>query len=174
MAKANKGNEQKEREARLAQLKKSQERAAEGTAAEAPKAEAPTDKPAPEQARVEMLELKKIRTEGTQLRRWLDPATVQRYAVPMKEGRAKDFPPLVVFFDGADYWLGDGHHRKAAAEKAGLKTFQSEIRQGGHREARLYAAGANAAHDTAGLPRSNADKRLAVKEMLHDWPQWAD
>jgi hypothetical protein len=85
------------------------------------------------------------------------------------------FPPCVVFDDGTTKWLSDGFHRYTAAQRTGGKVdrLDCEIRQGGKRDAMLYALGANATH---GLRPSNEDKRKAVATMLGDpeWKQWAD
>jgi hypothetical protein len=83
------------------------------------------------------------------------------------------FPPIVVFYDGADYWLADGFHRLEAHRRHGLEEIDADIRQGTRRDAVLYACGANASH---GLRRTNADKRRAVETLLNDqeWSQWSD
>ena len=49
----------------------------------------------------------------------------------------------------------------------------ADIRQGTRRDAILYSCGANAAH---GLPRTNEDKRRAVRKLLEDteWMFWSD
>src|ERR1700730_7471553 len=92
-------------------------------------------------------------------------ATINEYAKIMKEGNDNAFPPVVVFHDGTDYWLSDGFHRHSAAQKAGLASLKSKIRQGTHRETILHSVGANTTH---GLRRTNADKRRAVSILLHD------
>jgi hypothetical protein len=79
------------------------------------------------------------------------------------------FPPIVVFFDGAEYWLADGFHWIIAAEELGLAEIDTDVREGTQRDAILYAVGANAAH---GLKRTNRDKRNAVTILLKD-PEWA-
>jgi hypothetical protein len=124
---------------------------------------------------VEMLELTKIRTDGgTQMRAKLSEKVIEEYAAAMREGHRADFPPLVVFFDGTDYWLADGHHRYHAAQRMmhGVRydTFDCEVHRGSRREAIIYAAGANATH---GLRRTNADKHRAVMALLDD-PEFGD
>lgn len=104
---------------------------------------------------------------GTQLRVEIDYHTVDDYAAAYQSG-AK-MPPLVVFHDGATYWLADGFHRWHASKKAGLEKVACDVQQGSQREAILYAAGAN---DTNGLRRKIADKRCAVMKLLHD-PEWS-
>src|SRR3982750_4393302 len=98
--------------------------------------EKPTDtegpKGEPAAPLVEMLELKKIRTDGgTQLRAKLSEKVIEEYAAAMREGHRAEFPPLMVFFDGTDYWLADGHHRYHAAQRVihGVRyeTFDCEI-----------------------------------------------
>ena len=93
----------------------------------------------------------------------LDMDTVEEYATRYAEGM--DMVEITLFFDGEYYWLGDGFHRVAGAEKAGLDTIPADVREGTFRDALLFAAGANAAH---GLRRTNADKRRAVEMLIGD------
>jgi hypothetical protein len=83
------------------------------------------------------------------------------------------FPLVVVFFDGAEYWLADGFHRIIAAEELGLAEIAADVREGTRRDAILFAVGANAAH---GLKRTNRDKRNTVMLLLKDpeWSAWSD
>ncbi|MCH8490801.1 MAG: ParB/RepB/Spo0J family partition protein [Oceanicaulis sp.] len=106
-----------------------------------------------------------------QLRAAGSAATVDDYAEALREG-AK-FPPVTVFHDGKHYWLGDGFHRVDAHKLAGIDEIEADIREGDLRDAKLFAAGANAAH---GLPRTQADKRNAITTLLNDeqWKEWSD
>ena len=81
---------------------------------------------------------------------------------------------MVVFYDGTDYWLGDGFHRVEATKlasngfdnvdiRSAMSGIDAEIRSGTREDAIEYACGANATH---GLPRANIDKRNAVKRLL--------
>lgn len=90
-----------------------------------------------------------------------------------KIGAGVKFPPAIVFFDGSHYWLADGFHRHDAATEAGEDFLLCDVREGGRRDAQLYAAGANSDH---GLYRSSADKRRAVGLLLNDaeWRRWSD
>lgn len=118
------------------------------------------------------LKLSEISTDGgTQARAQTDWLVVDEYAHAMQDGAT--FPPVVVFWDGSDYWLADGFHRIEAAARAGLETLPADVRQGTRRDAVLYACGANSAH---GLRRTNADKRRAVETLLQDeeWRRWND
>jgi N6-adenosine-specific RNA methylase IME4 len=113
-----------------------------------------------------------IRTDGgTQVRVRLNQEAVKDYAGRMKD--ADTFPPVVVFFDGTDYWLGDGFHRLAAAKKLGLPAIAAEVRTGSKRDALLFAVRANHTH---GVQRTRADKQQAVKTLLKDpeWRLWSD
>ena len=113
--------------------------------------------------------LRHIRLDGgTQARAKMDQAAIDEYAEAMEAGAS--FPAVVVFEDHISQflWLGDGFHRVAAAEAAGKKNIKAEIREGGLREARLFAIGANVTH---GVRRSNGDKRMAVSLLLDD-PEW--
>ena len=121
---------------------------------------------------VEKIKLEKIRTNGgTQPRTSLNVSTVDEYAEAITDG-AK-LPPVVVFHDGADYWLADGFHRFFAVKKIGGYDIDAEVRGGTKRDAVLYSVGANASH---GLRRTNEDKRKAVMTLLEDaeWSKWSD
>lgn len=98
----------------------------------------------------------------------LDVETVASYAEAMKAGA--QFPAVIVFLapDGTHY-LGDGFHRCAAAELAGLADVAVDVRAGGRLEALLFAASANSTH---GRPRSSDDKRKAVLALRAE-PEWA-
>lgn len=120
----------------------------------------------------EELLLSKIKLDGgTQPRAHLDPTIVAEYAAEMTDG--SPFPPLTVFYDGESYWLADGFHRLAAAQRLNAMLINVDVRQGTRRDAVLYSAGANALH---GLRRSNQDKRRAVQTLLTDeeWGQWSN
>lgn len=118
------------------------------------------------------LQIAAIRRDGgTQPRAALDPATIADYAEAMRAGST--FPPVVVVFDGTDYWLADGYHRVAAAESLGESNVSVNVYQGDQRAAILYSTSVNAEH---GLRRTTADKRRAVEVLLRDpeWRQWSD
>ena len=106
-----------------------------------------------------------------QARAHVDPALIEEYAQAM--GELAEFPPLTVFVEGDGHILADGFHRYAAAKRADLSTFLCELREGGLREAVLFAVGANGTH---GRRRSNEDKRCAVRKLLNDaeWCHWSD
>jgi hypothetical protein len=118
------------------------------------------------------LALVQIRTDGgTQPRESINADVVNEYADDMRNGA--QFKPVIVFYDGSDYWLADGFHRVAAARQIGAASISAEVHQGSRRDAILYSAGANADH---GLRRTNADKRRSVLLLLRDaeWSQWSD
>lgn len=107
---------------------------------------------------------------GTQSRSRLYDDTVSEYAEDMLLGDV--FPPVIVFFDGAQYWLADGFHRVAAAKQAQFTEILAKVNQGNQRDAILFSTGANAEH---GLRRTNSDKRRAVIRLLRDpeWSKWS-
>jgi hypothetical protein len=116
--------------------------------------------------------IKTIRRDGnTQSRVAIDRAVVKEYASLMKENNK--FPPILLFFDGTDYWLADGFHRLEAALLIGLERIAATIQKGAIRDAMLYSVGANAVH---GLRRTSADKQKAVITLLEDreWSKWSD
>lgn len=114
-----------------------------------------------------------IRTDGgTQPRAGIDNSVVDDYADAMIDGA--EFPAIIVYHDGAAYWLADGFHRLAAWKIANPgRPIPADVRQGDRREAVLHSVGANADH---GLRRTNEDKRRAVMRLLDDdeWGQWSD
>jgi hypothetical protein len=118
-----------------------------------------------------ILHLVSIKDCGAQMRVEMNLETVADYAADMLDGEV--FPPVVVYHDGADYWLADGFHRAEAARKIDRKEIDAEIRPGTARDAILHGIGANATH---GLRQTQADKRRAVERLLTDaeWATWSD
>lgn len=119
-----------------------------------------------------MIDIDALRLDGgTQPRAYLDATTVEDYAERMEAG--DQFPPIIVFYDGTDYWPGDGFHRAHAAKALGLAEIDADVRQGTQRDAILFSCSANAVH---GMRRTNEDKQRAVKRLLTDdeWVRWSD
>ena len=108
---------------------------------------------------------------GTQSRAMILQATVDTYAEAMADGA--EFPPVVAFFDGKDYWLADGFHRYHATRKNKRASIVTNVTTGTVRDAILYSFGANGMH---GMQMTGDDKRRIVTEMLNDfeWGQWSD
>lgn len=120
-----------------------------------------------------MIAVSQVRLDGgTQSRALIHEDTVAEYAEAMANPETV-FPPIIVYFDGADYWLADGFHRLEAWKRIGRAEVPAEIRQGDRRKAILHSVAANSAH---GLRRTNDDKRRAVLTLLEDaeWSQWSD
>jgi ParB-like chromosome segregation protein Spo0J len=118
------------------------------------------------------LKLSDIRIDGDlQVRAAINDAVVADYYDVLREGGK--LPPVVVFFDSAQYHLADGNHRYHAHKSAGLALIEADVREGTKRDAMLYALGANAEH---GFRRTTQDKQRAVKIMLNDmeWMEWSD
>ncbi len=106
--------------------------------------------------------ISKIRTDGgTQPRAMIDFDAVDDYTDAMREGIK--FPPVIVFYDGSDYWLADGFHRCKAAFAADQDEIACDIHQGTREDAQWYSFSANKAN---GLRRTNEDKQRAVKAAL--------
>lgn len=108
---------------------------------------------------------------GTQARTEINQSIVAEYAEAIRQGT--DFPPVIVFEDGANFWLADGFHRYHAHKAAGAMNISCDMRTGTQREAVLYSLSANANH---GLRRTNEDKRKAVLTLLNDteWNAWSN
>lgn len=129
-----------------------------------------------------LLDITDIRIDGgTQARAGLDAAIVDEYHILLKQdGFDEKFrpvwpfsAPLVVFYDGSEYWLADGFHRLEACRKASRLVAPADVRAGTRRDAVLFAAGANSSH---GLRRTRSDVRRAIQLLLDDpeWSQWSD
>jgi hypothetical protein len=109
-----------------------------------------------------LLPLSKIRTDGgTQPRMVMDYDAIEGYMDDMLVG--VKFPPVIVFYDGTDYWLADGFHRREAAFGVERKEIDADVRQGTLEDAQWFSFSANR---TNGLRRSNEDKQRAVKAAL--------
>jgi uncharacterized ParB-like nuclease family protein/FtsZ-binding cell division protein ZapB len=118
------------------------------------------------------LNLNLIRIDGgTQPREQINTEAVGDYAEAVKVGI--EFPPVVVFHDGKDYWLADGFHRYHAHKQTGKASIVADVREGTLLDALIYAVGANGAH---GLRRTNEDKRRAVMMVLEraELKDWSD
>lgn len=113
--------------------------------------------------------LNKIRIDGeTQARIEINYDVVTAYAEKMREGVV--FPPVVAYFDGANYWLADGFHRYHGHKANVSKEIEVDVKEGTQRDAQLYSFGAN---DDHGLQRTVQDKRRAVLRMLDDF-EWSE
>ncbi len=112
-----------------------------------------------------------IQDGDAQMRVEMKPDVVIEYADDMAAGAT--FPPVVVYFDGTEYWLADGFHRVASARKIERETIEAEVREGTARDAIIHGIGANASH---GLRRTQADKRRAVERLIRDeeWSKWSN
>jgi len=109
-----------------------------------------------------VLKLADIRLDGdTQVRLEISQFTVQQYAEAMKLGA--EFKPMVVYFDGTDYWLANGFHRYHAYKSNGVLESNCEVVEGDLEEAQFFAIGANG---TNGLRPTPADNRNGVFKLL--------
>lgn len=116
------------------------------------------------------LNIELIRIDGgTQSRVAISESMVSEYCELLKDDVT--LPAVIVFFDGAAYWLADGFHRYHAHTKAGYGNIEVEVRKGTLAEAKLFSYAANQSH---GLRRTNEDKRKAVQGMLADFGDWSD
>lgn len=91
----------------------------------------------------------------------MKPRLVASYAELMAQGVT--LPPVRVWFDGTNYWLTDGFHRVAAAERIGCRHISAEVRCGSLGEARWDSFQANSAH---GARRSPAETRKVIQAAL--------
>ena len=115
------------------------------------------------------LSLEKIRLDGgTQSRVKIDDNLVAEYAEMMQAG--VEFPPVVVFHDGTDYWLSDGFHRYYARKRIKAPGIPVDSRDGSVRDAILFGISANNKH---GKRPTNEDKRKGVITILMDI-EWQD
>ena len=104
-----------------------------------------------------------------QVRVRIDDDRIVQYAECMAtEEDMKAFPPVEVFYDGVKYWLADGHHRRAAAEKAGHSKIWAVIKSGTHDDA-LWAA--IVANGKQGFGMTREDKKRAIEIAIKKWPE---
>jgi len=114
---------------------------------------------------IKTLPIKDIRTDaGTQSRVRLEEWLVQEY-YEFLTSQDKDLPPVTVFFDGLEYFLGEGFHRVMAYQRDGREYIDADLRHGTKRDAIKFSLSANSTH---GLRRTNADKRKSVTTALDD------
>jgi hypothetical protein len=114
------------------------------------------------------LNLLAIRIDGgTQTRKELNTQAVDEYAELMKEGH--QFPLMVVFHDGSDYWLSSGFHRYFANKKNGTVSVDVDLRQGTVEDALRFSLTANKDN---GMRPTHADNRYAIEIMLNH-PKWS-
>lgn len=111
-----------------------------------------------------------VMDERLQSRTEISEETVADYADALKDGA--EFPPVLVYFDGVNYYLTDGYHRAQAHKRAEKVSILCDVVQGTLRDAILHSTGVNAKH---GMRRTYADKRKAVMTLLDDfeWSQWS-
>lgn len=105
---------------------------------------------------------------GTQPRKEINYDVVKDYAEAMREGTV--FPPVTVFYDGAEYWLADGFHRYHATKSNATTTIEAEVHQGSVEDAKEYSYGAN---KDRGLSMSSEDNKEIIRKMLVD-PRYKD
>src|SRR5262245_27087561 len=112
-----------------------------------------------------MISLARVQIDrSTQARMKKDPNHVQLLVEVLESGKEfKDDPE--VYFDGKDYWIGDGFHRLEAYARVGRERVYVLVREGGRHDAILHAVGANAEH---GMPRTRKDVRRAIRLALED------
>lgn len=115
---------------------------------------------------MQRIELASIVTDAdTQVRVQPDEATVADYAAQMTEGA--QFPPVVLFHDGSQYFLADGFHRVLAARRNDWRDIDAEVRVGTKTDALWFALAANKAN---GRRLTEADKKHAISLALRAWP----
>ncbi len=109
------------------------------------------------------LKLEQIRTDGgTQPRAELREEVIADYAERMESGVT--FPPIIVFFDGTNYWLADGFHRLMAARRAAPdQPLPATVHTGTLQDAQWFSYSVNKSH---GLRRTNEDKERAIRAAL--------
>jgi hypothetical protein len=108
---------------------------------------------------------------GTQARVSLNQDVVNDYAEKMKEGEV--FPPVIVFYDGSEYWLSDGFHRYFAHKLNGFSSIDCDVHEGTLDDATLFSFTTNGKH---GLGWTAEDKRNIIIKMLRHpiWSQWTN
>ena len=109
---------------------------------------------------------------GTQPRQEINYDVVKDYAELMRDGVT--FPPVTVYFDGAEYWLADGFHRYHATKANATATIEAEVVTGSVDDAEEYSFTANGGR---GNDLTREDKKAIIrrmflkKERYGDWSQ---
>lgn len=118
---------------------------------------------------MQSLKLDQIRIDGgTQSRVAIDEQTVSDYADLYRSD--VDLKPVIVFFDGATYWLADGFHRFWANKRINSDYVFAYVHQGTQRDAQWYSFGANSEH---GLRRTREDVAQILKRIFTD-EKWVE
>jgi hypothetical protein len=118
------------------------------------------------------LKISQIKTDGgTQPRAELNQQVIEEYAEAIGEGAI--FPPVDVFYDGTDYWLGDGFHRIGGHKLAGKGEVEATIHQGTRGDALDYACSA-APNSKHGLRETPEDRHRRVRTMIQKHPDWTN
>jgi uncharacterized ParB-like nuclease family protein len=103
-----------------------------------------------------------LRLDGeTESRTRINAEVTEEYVELILEGI--ELPPVRVCWDGTSYWLTDGFHRVAAAQRLGHKTISAEVFHGTLSDAQWDSYRANAVH---GLRRTPADVKLVIARAL--------
>ena len=112
-----------------------------------------------------------VMDERLQSRTEINEDTVSDYADAI--GTGAEFPAVLVYFDGINYYLTDGYHRVLAHKRAQKVSILCDVVHGTMRDAILHSTGVNAKH---GMRRTYADKRKAVMTLLDDfeWSDWSN
>lgn len=98
-----------------------------------------------------------------QMRVTMDTAVVEDYAQAMLRG--DKFPPMVLFFDGKNYHIGDGNNRYFAYKQAGIEIVDATVIEGTYDDAFKYALGE--ANEKNGQRFTIEDKRKAVMKAFN-------
>jgi len=109
-----------------------------------------------------------VMDERLQSRTEINENTVSEYAEALTAGA--EFPPVLVYFDGINYYLTDGYHRLLAHKRAEKVSILCNLVQGTLRDAIFHSTSVNSDH---GMRRTHADKRKAVMTLLDDF-EWED
>ena len=117
--------------------------------------------------KTESLSVDLPRIDGdTQSRIGINEDAVQDYADLISSNNGDwPFPPIDVFFDGTDYYVGNGFHRFLAAHRAKRGSIPCTVHKGSARDARIFGMTAN---DKQGLRMSREDKRANVEWLLDE------
>lgn len=109
------------------------------------------------------------RDRELQSREVTDADTVASYKELLERG--VKLPRPAVYRDGELLHLADGQHTVTAEDERGAISVDVKVRPGTREDAILHSAAANATH---GLPRTNKDKRRAVRMVLELRPDWTN